>query len=204
VLNRFVHAVWLAAAFIYYLAKVKWNSRLSGARLEAYREKKMRRLLGHAVRYSPFYRDLYRGIDVSSCKLEDLPITKKDTLYRNFDHVVTDKRLRLEQIERELQGEGDVLGFYLGRYKLYKTSGSTGKPVVFAYDKSATLYGIACNIIRSTLKWKQLAFISGWLFVFLYENLIASRRSLRQADTTLQFQTSLPFQTGFLETLFCP
>ena len=157
-LNRFVHAVWLAAAFIYYLAKVKWNSRLSGVRLEAYREKKMRRLLGHAVRHSPFYRDLYRGIDVSSCKLEDLPITKKETLYRNFDHVVTDKRLRLEQIERELQGEGDVLGFYLGRYKLYKTSGSTGKPVVFAYDKSATLYGIACNIIRSTLKWKTIGF----------------------------------------------
>lgn len=156
--QRFFRTVWLTVTFLFYMLKVKWNSRLFGRRLEAYREKKFRRLLGHALKHSPFYRAHYRGIDVSSCKLEDLPITKKEMLYQNFDSVVTDKRLRLERIERELQGEGDILGFYLGRYKLYKTSGSTGRPVVFAYDKSATLYGIACNIIRSTLKWKTLGF----------------------------------------------
>lgn len=154
----FLRALGLAIALVFALVKVKWNSRLFGSKLVAYQDRKLRKLLRFAVAKSPFYRELYGHVDIETCKLEDLPITTKEMLDSAFDRVVTDKRLKRHVIERELQGEGDILGFYLGRYKLYKTSGSTGKPAIFAYDKPAAFYGLACNVIRSTLKWKTLGF----------------------------------------------
>ncbi|MGA9112055.1 MAG: hypothetical protein WB290_17365, partial [Smithella sp.] len=38
------------------------------------REKRFRRLLRTAVTQSPFYRDLYRNMDIETCRLADLPV----------------------------------------------------------------------------------------------------------------------------------
>jgi phenylacetate-coenzyme A ligase PaaK-like adenylate-forming protein len=48
--------------------------------IERIREKRFRRLLRTAVAKSPFYRNLYRGIDIETCRLTDLPVVDKQTM----------------------------------------------------------------------------------------------------------------------------
>jgi phenylacetate-coenzyme A ligase PaaK-like adenylate-forming protein len=191
---RFLRAFWLAVGFVFALIKVKWNSCLFGSRLTRYQNRKLRKLLRYAVSKSDFYRDLYKNIDIGTCQLKDLPVTTKEMLDDAFDRVVTDKRLKRQIIERKLQGEGDILGFYLGRYKLYKTSGSEGKPAIFAYDKPATFYGLACNVIRSTLKWKTLGFYFKLLLRILVRKpyCIATIVTIGRYNATVSNVSALP------------
>src|SRR5947209_11697720 len=75
-------------------------SRLPPRRVAAIQRRRLRRLLKLAVRRSPFYARKFRGIDVGRCDLRDLPTTDKDEVMAHFDEVVTDRRLRLAEIER--------------------------------------------------------------------------------------------------------
>ena len=54
----------------------------------------------------------------------------------DFDELVTDRRLRLEELLAQLaHAESDVL--YLGEYRAMATSGSSGRKSVFVYDRAA-------------------------------------------------------------------
>ena len=58
-----------------------------------YQRQELIRLLSYAVDRSPFYNELYRGIDISSIRTVDdlrmLPIVDKEMLRANIDKVVT-------------------------------------------------------------------------------------------------------------------
>jgi hypothetical protein len=69
-------------------------------------------LLRHAWQKSRFYRDLYyaagiREHDLAAVALEDLPIIDKKLLMDNFDHAVTDPRLKKSDLERWIGEVGD-------------------------------------------------------------------------------------------------
>lgn len=53
-------------------------------------QRRLRRLLRLTVSRSTFYRDKYRGIDLSHAALAELPVTKQSELASNFDRVITD------------------------------------------------------------------------------------------------------------------
>ncbi len=100
----------------------------------------------HAVEASAYYRDvLGRSVDPGA-SLQELPILTKSTLMGQWDRIVTDPRLRLQDVEAHLAGErpGTLL---LGEYRVCATSGTTGERAVIVYDR-AGWHQVVANILR--------------------------------------------------------
>ena len=112
------------------------------------RERRFRRLLRTAVAKSPFYRDLYRGIDVETCELADLPTVDKPTMMANFDDFVTDRRLKRAEIAKWLQDKSHLGRMYMGRFIPFQTSGTTGVNALVIYDRRALDFVHAALIAR--------------------------------------------------------
>ncbi len=112
------------------------------------RERRFRELLRTAVTKSPFYRDLYRGIDVESCSLSDLPIVNKPMMMTNFDDFVTDRKLKRAEITKWLQNKDNIGKMYLSKFIPFQTSGTTGENALVIYDRRALDYVHAALIAR--------------------------------------------------------
>lgn len=105
-------------------------SRSAPVRTEALQQRRLRRLLRHAVTQSPFYREKYRGLDVRRCRLADLPITTKGELMAGYDDCVTDPAVRQADVARFVEEPRNSGRLYLGRYSVSHTSGSQGQPLL--------------------------------------------------------------------------
>lgn len=105
--------------------------------IEDLQQQRMRRLLGHAMSKSEFYQDLYRGIDLENCSLQDLPIVTKAAMMDNYDRFVTDKRLKLHEIRRWVKDNQNDEKLYLGEFYPFTTSGSTGANALITYHRKA-------------------------------------------------------------------
>ncbi len=106
--------------------------RLSEAAAAAWRKERLDRLREHAVRRSPWYREHHAGLD--HAPLAELPILTKRDVVERFDDLVTDRRLRLDDL-RSAVAAGDG-GRALGRYRVGASSGSTGRPGLFPFDEA--------------------------------------------------------------------
>jgi phenylacetate-CoA ligase len=143
--------------------------------LEAHQARELRLLRGYAYARSPFYGRFHKGF--SERPLHDLPIVTKETVMEHFDELVTDRALRLADVEAHpatLSG-GDEL--FDGRYRVASTSGSTGRRGLFlwdpgewaailaSYNRSFDWAGVGAGITRrtrmavvsSTTPWHQSA-----------------------------------------------
>ncbi len=117
-------------------------------------ELQRRRLLEmarHAAAASPFYRELYAGIELADdLDVRALPVVTKPMLMERFDEWVTDPRLRLSEVERHLEHiQGDEL--YLGEYRCMPTGGTTGRRGVFVYDREEWRW-----CLSSFMRWSEL------------------------------------------------
>src|SRR4051812_25082365 len=98
-------------------ALAEYHARRAGPRLLARRQdRRLRPLLRHAAERSPFYRDKFRGLDLDRCGLTDLPVTTKPELVDHFDAVVTDPRVRHDDVRRFTEDQANGERLYLGRY----------------------------------------------------------------------------------------
>jgi phenylacetate-CoA ligase len=104
----------------------------------------LRALLRHAVAHSPFYRESL-GADAPDRPLSELPTLPKATLMEHFDQVVTDPRLRRDELEAHLQGPDPGQPF-LGEYRVFTTSGSTGLRGVIAFTQHEFDLWTAANL----------------------------------------------------------
>ena len=111
-------------------------------------EMRFRRLLRTAVAKSPFYRDLYRNIDIETCRLADLPVVDKPTMMAHFDDFVTDRCLKKAQISRWLEDKNNLGKMYLGKFVAFHTSGTTGENALVVYDRRALDFVHAAMISR--------------------------------------------------------
>jgi hypothetical protein len=92
--------------------------------LRAYQRQRLAELVRYATAHSAFYRELYRDIDTNDeIHLEGLPALDKATVMEHFDEVVTERSLRLADLERHL-GELRNDELYLGRYRVTSTGGA--------------------------------------------------------------------------------
>jgi phenylacetate-coenzyme A ligase PaaK-like adenylate-forming protein len=64
-----------------------------------------------------------------------LPTTTKEELLAAFDDVVTDRRLRLDQLQQFVADPANLGRWYLGRYAVSHTSGSQGSPLLIVQDR---------------------------------------------------------------------
>ncbi|MFL5260148.1 MAG: phenylacetate--CoA ligase family protein [Hyphomicrobiales bacterium] len=128
------------------LAELTERDRWTRRQLLAYQRERLHVVLHHAVAASPFYRETIGHLVERGAPLEEFPVLTKTQLVANFDRIVTDRRLKLADIELHLAGEraADLL---FGKYRACATGGTTGVRAVMAYDQPAWEYA-AANTVR--------------------------------------------------------
>ncbi len=93
------------------------------AELDSHQARSFQALRAFALARSSFYRTQYKGLE--RAPLADLPVLTKATLMGRFDEIVTDRSMRLADLQHHLEGlQGDEL--FHGRYRVSATSGSSG------------------------------------------------------------------------------
>lgn len=141
--------------------RLRQRERWSRPELEAYRATQLRALRGFAYERSPFYRRLHRGL--FDRPLEELPVLTKATLMEHFDELVTDRALRLADVEAHLVGmTGDE--HFRGRYRVVSTSGTTGVRGIFLSDpvEWATVIAWPTRSTASTGKRSSTRSAAAW------------------------------------------
>jgi phenylacetate-CoA ligase len=113
-------------------------------RVERFQQERLEDLTRYAAAHSRFWRE--RLPADGPVKLADLPVLTKRELMERFDDLVTDPRLRLDDLLRHLD-EIDDDALYLGEHRVMTSSGSSGRKTVFVYDRAAWS-GIAAMFLR--------------------------------------------------------
>jgi putative adenylate-forming enzyme len=126
------------------------SCRWTPARLQAHQAQAVEQLRRFALTHSPFYREFHRGREQRP--LQDLPILTKATLMERFDGLVTDRSIRLTDIEAFLR-RGEEAQLFRDRYVVLATSGSTGRRGVFLFDEREWIRAIAS--ITRPVSWSQ-------------------------------------------------
>jgi phenylacetate-coenzyme A ligase PaaK-like adenylate-forming protein len=129
------------------LAELTARDHWTRQQLLGYQQERLQAVLRHAVATSEYYRQTIGHLVDRGAPLEEYPVLTKGQLVANFDRIVTDRRLRLADVERHLASEhaGDLL---FGQYRACATGGTTGVRAVMAYDRPTWEYVVA-NAIRS-------------------------------------------------------
>ena len=118
-------------------------------RLRTHQQARLDELVRYAVARSAYYRSLYAGVDLSGpVALEQLPPVGKDAIMRNLDDMVTDPRLRLDDVAA-LLGPWGYDDLYLGRFRVLSTPGSTGGEGIFVIDTDEWRTHLS-GLLRST------------------------------------------------------
>jgi phenylacetate-CoA ligase len=152
------------------LEQLRKHERWTRPQLENYQATALLELRKHAYERSPFYQRFHKGLMDRS--LAELPVLTKAMLMENFDDLVTDRTLHLENIRRFAEG-GEVGQRFQNRYYVNATSGSSGHPGFFLFDESEWAYilasfargqewsGVRINLTRQQ-KMATVASISPW------------------------------------------
>lgn len=117
----------------------------SREKLELHQKKSLRQALKYAVTHSSYYRDTIGHLVETNAPFNEFPILTRRELIRNYDRIVTDRRLSLDNLEIHLDG-ADPGGVLYDEYRVAATSGTTGERAVVVYDKLAWDTGISCTL----------------------------------------------------------
>jgi len=127
----------LAAEAAALLERDRW----SREELVDHQRERARALIRHAVSHSPYYREAL-GPGAETAELSDLPTLSKRVLMEQFDRIVTDRSLRVAELELFL-ARADAGALYRGEYRIFSTSGATGVPGLFLYSQAEFAHWIA-------------------------------------------------------------
>lgn len=133
------------------IRQAREGEQLSPEGLARLQERKLRDLLRTAVAGSPFYARLYAGSDVERAALAELPAVTKELVHRHFDEVVTDRRLRLDEMRdfcREPPARASP--FYLGEFVALQSSGTSGLRGCYVWDRVALAEAVAVGYRQSS------------------------------------------------------
>ena len=102
------------------------------SQLETFQAKSLLRLREFAYARSPFYQRFHKGL--FDRPLHELPILTKSVVMENFDELVTDRTVHLEELRVHMANDREGKKFH-NRYWVTATSGSTGRPGVFLFNR---------------------------------------------------------------------
>jgi phenylacetate-coenzyme A ligase PaaK-like adenylate-forming protein len=119
-------------------------------KIKGLQERRLRELLLHAVRFSPFYARRFRGIDVTQCSLRDLPTVTKAEMMAHYEEVLTDRRLGKAELQDFIADPGNLGKYFLDRYAVGHTSGSQGQPAMIVQDRDAMQLAFAVQVARGS------------------------------------------------------
>lgn len=130
----------LVASYLVLRRQLRSRERWSSERLRDHQRDALLELRAHAMARSPFYQRFHAGLGARP--LADLPVLTKRELMTSFDDVVSDRDIRLADVEAHLgQIVGDVR--FRGRYRVVSTSGTTGLRGIFLSDPTEWAHVIA-------------------------------------------------------------
>jgi len=109
------------------------HERWTRQQLEDYQAGALRACREYAYAHSPFYQHFHRGL--MDRPLQELPVLTKAMMMEHFDDLVTDRVVRLHDVQQYLD-RADATKPYLGRYRVMATSGSSGRPGFFLTDRT--------------------------------------------------------------------
>jgi phenylacetate-coenzyme A ligase PaaK-like adenylate-forming protein len=119
------------AAVLRERARISSHDRRSRAEVLAYQGKRLDELRAYAIAKSPFYAEAHRGLE--RAPLTELPTVTKATLMERFDDLVTDREVRLAEVERYLD-TASATDRFRHRYRVAATGGTTGRRGVLLAD----------------------------------------------------------------------
>ena len=124
----------LTRAIVYRQALIKHEC-WPRAKLEELQQRRLAKLLNWVTQRSPFYRELCSTPRMSQTySLQDFPVMDKKTYMKHFDEIVTDRRLRLSELQKHMANvSGD--DYYLNEYRLLTTAGSSGHKTVVVFNR---------------------------------------------------------------------
>ena len=114
------------------LGELRQHERWTRPQLEAYQADSLRHLREYTYAHSPFYRRFHKGL--LDRPLHELPVLTKVMVMENFDELVTDRAVHLEDVRAHMASDREGKRF-LNRYWVTATSGSTGQPGVFLFNR---------------------------------------------------------------------
>lgn len=135
--------------------------RSSAAAIRRYQERRAMRLVRHAIRHSPFYRDRYKDIRIRS--LDDfrkLPVINKRIMMENFDDLNT-CGLKLAEVVAyavEKEKNRDFLGYYQDEYVIGLSSGTSGNKGLYVTPRELTRRLPFVFLARSGIPLRLLPF----------------------------------------------
>ena len=132
--------ILIALGLLQNLAKLRQHEHWTHPQLEAYQAQQLRRLRAYAYAHSPFYRRFHKGL--ADRLLQDLPILTKAMVMENFDDLVTDRAVHLDEVHA-YTARGQTDWRYLDRYWVTATSGSSGQPGFFLFNEAEWLHVLA-------------------------------------------------------------
>lgn len=110
------------------------QERWSEEKLRRHQQERLDDLVRHAMEHSPYYRERLSGVlGDGPVALDRLPVMDKVRMMENYDEIVTDPRLRRDELLAWVEGlHRDEM--FAGGYRVMTTSGSSGRKGLFVYD----------------------------------------------------------------------
>lgn len=136
--------------------QLKRRERWTHEQIKVYQQNELGKLRAFAYAHSPFYREFHKGLH--DRPLHELPILTKEQLMASWDHIVTDRSLRLKEVDSFLN---TVTGLeaYQGRYFAFATGGTTGVKGITIFSRYEFL-GFFSLTARAT-RWTGMRFPFG-------------------------------------------
>ena len=131
------------------IGRAMQGERLPPAALAELQERKWRELARYAAEHSPFYRELYRPLDLDRVVLADLPPVTKTRIQAAFDEVVTDPRVRLEGVRAFCRTPPGGEPWHMGAFAVMMSSGTSGQRGHYLMDGPALADAIAQGFRQS-------------------------------------------------------
>lgn len=123
-----------------------WNRQ----QLEEHQKRMLQILRRDAYDNSPFYKQFHKGL--YDALLDKLPVLTKAKMMDNFDSLVTDRAVHLEDIKRYMEDQ-ERGKYFMGRYVINATSGSSGHPAVVIFSKGEWAATMASAFARTPIKF---------------------------------------------------
>lgn len=111
--------------------KLRKHEDWTRANLEQHINKALKELRIYAYSQSPFYKKFHEGL--MNRPLRELPVLTKVELMKNWDDIITDRSVKLVDVQNFLKKlQGDRL--FKNRYYVNSTAGSSGLKGIFIYN----------------------------------------------------------------------
>jgi phenylacetate-CoA ligase len=118
-----------------HIERIGWDDE----RIARHQRERLGALLAYALENSPFHARRLAGFDPERVELSELPVMTKAEMMADFDDLVTDRRIRLADVERHLAASGDEPSLLLDEYVCLASGGSSGLRGVFVHAISEYL-----------------------------------------------------------------